>query len=85
LTAAAFNPRHDDRLRLLHSDDDAVIAQDTVKVLAANAEKVKRLGHDPEKHALSLDPMGGDRFSEKIMLHPRSKSAMSIQFQMIAI
>jgi hypothetical protein len=23
--------------------------------------------HDPEKHALGLDPMGGNRFSEKIM------------------
>jgi hypothetical protein len=22
-----------------------------------------------EKHALGLDPMGGNRFSEKIMLH----------------
>jgi hypothetical protein len=27
------------------------------------------LEHDPEKHALGLDPMGGCRFSEKIMLH----------------
>jgi hypothetical protein len=27
------------------------------------------LEHDPEKHALGLDPMGGYRFSEKIMLH----------------
>ena len=26
------------------------------------------LEHDPEKHALGLDPMGGNRFSEKIML-----------------
>jgi hypothetical protein len=25
------------------------------------------LVHDPEKHALGLDPMGGNRFSEKIM------------------
>jgi hypothetical protein len=24
--------------------------------------------HDPEKHALGLDPMGGYRFSEKVML-----------------
>jgi hypothetical protein len=24
--------------------------------------------HDPEKHALGLDPMGGSWFSEKIML-----------------
>jgi hypothetical protein len=24
--------------------------------------------HDPEKHALGLDPMGGYRFSEKIVL-----------------
>jgi hypothetical protein len=23
--------------------------------------------HDPEKHALGLDPMGGYRFSERIM------------------
>jgi len=23
--------------------------------------------HDPEKHASGNDPMGGDRFSEKIM------------------
>jgi len=23
--------------------------------------------HDPEKHALGLDPTGGNRFSEKIM------------------
>jgi hypothetical protein len=23
--------------------------------------------HHPEKHALGLDPMGGNRFSEKIM------------------
>jgi hypothetical protein len=23
--------------------------------------------HDPEKHALGLDPTGGTRFSEKIM------------------
>jgi hypothetical protein len=28
----------------------------------------KKLEHDPEKHALGLDPMGGYRFSEKIML-----------------
>jgi hypothetical protein len=27
----------------------------------------KRLVRDPEKHALGLDPMGGNRFSEKIM------------------
>jgi hypothetical protein len=26
------------------------------------------LEHDPEKHALGLDPMGGNRFSEKITL-----------------
>jgi hypothetical protein len=25
------------------------------------------LAHDPEKHALGLDPMGAQRFSEKIM------------------
>src|SRR6202012_5201694 len=31
-----------------------------------------RLEHDPEKHALGLDPMGGYGFSEKIMLHQRS-------------
>jgi hypothetical protein len=23
--------------------------------------------HDPEKHALGLDPMGGNRFSDQIM------------------
>jgi hypothetical protein len=27
-----------------------------------------KLEHDPEKHALGLDPMGGNRLSEKIML-----------------
>jgi hypothetical protein len=26
------------------------------------------LAHDPEKHAVGLDPMGGNQFSEKIML-----------------
>jgi hypothetical protein len=30
--------------------------------------------HDPEKHALGLDPMGGSRFSEKIMLEPKIKA-----------
>jgi len=25
------------------------------------------IAHDPEKHALGLDPVGGNRFSEKIM------------------
>jgi hypothetical protein len=29
------------------------------------------LEHDPEKLALGLDPMGGYRFSEKIMRHQR--------------
>jgi hypothetical protein len=28
-----------------------------------------KLEHDPEKLALGLDPMGGCRFSEKIMLN----------------
>jgi hypothetical protein len=30
--------------------------------------KKQRLKHDPEKHALGLDPMVDYRFSEKIML-----------------
>jgi len=32
-----------------------------------------RLEHDPEKLALGLDPMGGSRFSEKIMLKQKSR------------
>jgi hypothetical protein len=36
---------------------------------AAHGRPSERLEHDPEKHALGLDPMGGYRFSEKIMLH----------------
>ena len=38
----------------------------------------RRLEHDPEKHALGLDPMGGNRFSAKIMLKPKSESAITI-------
>jgi hypothetical protein len=35
---------------------------------AKRARSVCTLEHDPEKHALGLDPMGGNRFSEKIMI-----------------
>jgi hypothetical protein len=37
-------------------------------------DAVPALEHDPEKQALGLDPMGGNRFSEKIMLHQRSRA-----------
>jgi hypothetical protein len=33
------------------------------------------LEHDPEKHALGLDPMGGYRFSEKILPQQGSKAS----------
>jgi hypothetical protein len=32
------------------------------------------LEHDPEKHALGLDPMGAKRFSEKLMRNQESKA-----------
>jgi hypothetical protein len=32
------------------------------------------LEHDPEKHALGLDPTGVQRFSEKIMLNQESSA-----------
>jgi hypothetical protein len=34
--------------------------------------RAAQFGHDPEKHAVGLDPMGGNRFSEKIMLQDDS-------------
>jgi hypothetical protein len=37
-------------------------------VVAMDGARSVPLEHDPEKHALGLDPMGGNRFSEKIML-----------------
>jgi hypothetical protein len=39
---------------------------------------VRGLEHDPEKHALGLDPMGGNRFSDKIML--KSEIQTKIRF-----
>jgi hypothetical protein len=33
-----------------------------------STDGLQKLQHDPEKHALGLDPTGGRRFSEKIML-----------------
>jgi hypothetical protein len=35
----------------------------------ASARRIRpsHIVHDPEKHALGLDPTGGNRFSEKIM------------------
>jgi hypothetical protein len=43
------------------------------------------LEHDPEKHALGLDPMGGYRFSEKDHAPPKTQSEMPVQLQMIAL
>jgi hypothetical protein len=34
------------------------------------------LEHDPEKHALGLDPTGGRRFSEKIMLNQKVRPGL---------
>jgi hypothetical protein len=41
--------------------------------LAASALALK---HDPEKLALGLDPWGGSRFSEKIMLHQNARATI---------
>ena len=43
-------------------------------------ERGSPLEHDPEKHALELDPMGGYRFSEKIMLRQRSRARCRFYF-----
>jgi hypothetical protein len=40
------------------------------------------LEHDPEKHALGLDPMGGYRFSVKIMLKLNNLDRDPIQLKL---
>src|SRR5262245_5461210 len=41
--------------------------------------------HDAEKHALGLDPMGGHRFSVKIILKPNKLDRDPIQLNWITV
>jgi hypothetical protein len=45
-----------------------------IRGIVSAVDSRRKLEHDPEKHALGLDPMGGNRFSEKIMLKQRARA-----------
>jgi hypothetical protein len=45
----------------------------------------RALVHDPEKHALGLDPTGGARFWEKIMHEPKILDLDAIRFDRIKV
>jgi hypothetical protein len=45
-----------------------------IRGIVSVVDSRRKLEHDPEKHALGLDPMGGNRFSEKIVLKQRARA-----------
>jgi hypothetical protein len=53
--------------------------------VAGTASRPQSLEHDPEKHALGLDPMGGYRFSVKIMLKLNNLGRDPIQLNWITV
>jgi hypothetical protein len=61
--ASPFDDR--DRETVADEKDNAIIVKELPQAPPGSQPPLE---HDPEKHALGLDPMGGYQFSEKIML-----------------
>src|ERR1700745_4053541 len=47
------------------------------------SSRARHFEHDPEKHALGRDPIGGNRFSDKIMLKMKNLSKQKALFRML--